>query len=116
MGVNIEATDRASEAKSPRRCYFIPADAYVEGHGFRVALVTEDEPGYVLTGTWPYTGKSGETMPYFWGHEYAAACEVAEQQNVKMGLTPADVNAILCSSLVATRRKAKAAAKARFQG
>lgn len=110
----VEQHIRGLASNEPRRCYFIPADAYVEGYGFRVAIVTEDEPGYALTGTWPYSGKPGETMPYFWGHEYAAACEAAEQQNAKLGLTPQDTDAILCSSIAATHRKAKAAAKARF--
>jgi hypothetical protein len=40
-----------------RMCYFIPTDAHIPGHGFRVSIVTEDKAGHQPTGTWPYSGK-----------------------------------------------------------
>ena len=30
-----------------RLCYYIPRDSFIEGRGYRVAIVTEDERGYV---------------------------------------------------------------------
>ena len=84
---------------SNRTCYYIPVDGYIEGEGFRVAVVTENEPGYRQTGTWPYTGARGETRPYFWGHDYNDACAIAREQNKKLGLSEEDVIKIIASSM-----------------
>jgi hypothetical protein len=100
-------------------CYYIPRDSFIEGRGYRVAVVTEDEPGYMLTGTWPYTGKGGETLPYFWGKRdepdsdanYKLACESAAQMNVRMGLDDKAVMKIIASSMggkPSKRRKVRA--------
>lgn len=84
---------------SDRVAYYIPPDGYVEDKGFRVSIVKEGEDGHCPTGTWPYTGAVGETMPYFWGHDYEKACEVAEKQNARMGLDSKAVDAIISSSI-----------------
>ena len=84
---------------SDRTCYFIPVDSYVEGEGFRVSVVTENQPGHRPTGTWPYTGAPGETRPYFWGHDYKEAQTIAQQQNEKMGISPDDATRIVLSSM-----------------
>jgi hypothetical protein len=83
-----------------RLCYFIPADGYIEGQGFRVSIIEEGESGHCPTGTWPYEGKPGQKMPWFWGDTYDGACEVAEAANLKnFGLTKEDVTAIALSSM-----------------
>lgn len=81
-----------------RLCYFIPADAYVEERGFRVSIVKEGESGHFPTGTWPNDG--AQQMPYFWGHDYQEACNIAKQQNAKLGLSDKNVSEIIMSSIV----------------
>ena len=80
-----------------RLCYFIPADGYVEDYGFRVSVVRENEVGHHPTGTWPNDG--AQQMPYFWGDDYLKACELAKQQNEKLGHTDKDVSQIITSSI-----------------
>jgi hypothetical protein len=100
-----------------RLCYYIPRDSFVEGRGYRVAVVTEDTAGYVLTGTWPYTGAAGETLPYFWGkrdepdsnENYKVACEAATFQNARMGHSDSEVMKIIASSM--RKRSGRKAAK-----
>jgi hypothetical protein len=101
---------RMTETK--RLCYYIPRDSYIEGRGYRVAVVTEREPGYCMTGTWPYTGGVGETLPYFWGKRdepdsnanYNTACDAAAFQNERMGHSEKDVAAIIASSMGKSKR------------
>lgn len=80
-----------------RTCFFIPADGYVEGRGFRASIVTEGEPGHTPSGVWPNDGT--KTMPYFWGNDYDAACKIAEEQNERLGLSKRDVLEIVTSSM-----------------
>lgn len=91
---------------SKKRCYYIPADGYVEGEGYRVSVVIEGEPGHRPTGSHPYTGHPRETRPYFWGHDYETACEIAREQNKLLGLTEDDVTQIIASSMGAQRGRA----------
>ena len=84
---------------SNRICY-IPADGYIEDRGFRVSVVTEDELGHCPTGDWPYEGKRGQKLPYFWGHDFKGAEEVAREQNTKLGLSERDVFDIVTSSMI----------------
>lgn len=88
--------------KRKRMCFFIPADGFVEGHGFRVSIVTEDEPGHCPTGTWPNDGTG--VMPYFWGPTMAEADAIAERQNAALGHSPKDVAIIISSSMAASRK------------
>jgi hypothetical protein len=90
---------------TPRVCYYIPIDGYVDGKGFRVSVVTENEPGHAPTGTWPYTGAVGETLPYFWGHDYDKATEAADVQNERMGISKRDAIEIVASSMGTGRRR-----------
>lgn len=89
----IDLTDK-------RFCYFIPADAFLPGHGYRVSIVIENEPGHFPTGDWPYEGKVGQRVPWFWGMTYEAACRIADEQNEKqLGLTKEEAFKILGSSI-----------------
>lgn len=69
-----------------RWCLFIPLDGHVEGHGWRVSIVFEDEPGHYPTGNWPYDGSPGQKAPWFWGPTYEDAVAEAAEQNAKMGV------------------------------
>jgi hypothetical protein len=82
-----------------RICYYIPVDGFIEGHGYRVSIVTENEAGHSPSGAWPYTGKPGETAPWFWGNDYDKACEIAKKANERLGLTESDVLKIITSSM-----------------
>jgi hypothetical protein len=101
-----------------RLCYYVPRDSFIEGRGYRVSVVREGESGHYPTGTWPYTGVVGETLPYFWGKRdepdsdanYKAACETAASMNERMGHSDKDVMKIVVSSMFKQRNK-KAAAK-----
>lgn len=90
-------TAQGDADENARMCYFIPDDAYVEGRGYRAAIVTEGEPGYRLTGTWPNDGTG--VMPYFWGHDLEKAQVIAAEQNAALGLSKRDVNVIILSSM-----------------
>lgn len=87
-----------------RICYYIPADGYVEDNGYRVSVVTEDEPGHSPTGTWPYEGKPGQKLPYFWGHDFETAKFIAQEQNAKLGISEDDAFEIVTSSMVTRLR------------
>lgn len=89
----------SSTPEDVRICYFISGEEYVEGKGYRAAIITENQPGYRLTGTWPHKGKRGEVMPYFWGRSLKKANEVAKEMNRRMGLSPEDVAKIVSSSM-----------------
>lgn len=82
-----------------RTCVFIPLDGYVEGHGWRVSIVVENEGGHCPTGTWPYTGKAGESMPWFWGPSYQDAKDTADEYNRQLGIEPHDAAKIVLSSM-----------------
>jgi hypothetical protein len=99
-----------------RFCYTIPADGYVEGHGWRPSVVFEDEPGHFPNGTWPYNGKPGETCPWFWGHDYETAKKIAAETNARMGLSAEDAMLIVLSTLPSAHaRQARRRAEERMQ-
>ena len=84
-----------------RWCYWIPADGYVEGHGFRVSFVFEYESGHYPTGdnAW-IAGDASKRKPWFWGHDYNAARKTAEDMNrERLGLTPKDAAHIVTTSM-----------------
>lgn len=89
----------------PRRIVFIPADGFVEGHGFRVSFVIEGESGHFPTGTWPYTGGAGEQLPWFWGPTFAAASEAADKFNERLGIDAKTASEIVLGSIGKTLRK-----------
>lgn len=96
-----------------RMCVYIPINGYVEGEGYRVSIVKEGESGHFPTGTWPYEGKPGQTMPWFWGHDYEKAVEIAKEHNAKLGLTERDVLDIISSSITKQSREDRRGANRR---
>lgn len=94
-----------SQLSNHRRwCYWIPADGYVEGHGYRVSVVFEHERGHHPTGddAW-IAGDASKRKPWFWGDTYAEARKVAEDMNrERLGLTPRDAWDIVTASMAAS--------------
>jgi hypothetical protein len=95
-------SSQISQLLSTRRwCYWIPADGYVEGQGFRVSMVFEYESGHYPTGddAW-IAGDYGKRKPWFWGHNYDEARKTAEDMNrERLGLTPRDAAHIVTTSM-----------------
>jgi hypothetical protein len=91
-----------SELMRTRRwCYWIPADGYVERHGFRVSIVFEYESGHYPTGddAW-IAGDASKRKPWFWGHSYEEAKKVAEATNQeRLGLSPREAADIVTTSM-----------------
>lgn len=90
---------RARTTRPARLCYVILPQEFVPEKGFRACVVIENEPGYRPTGNWPYTGKIGEVLPYFWGLSLDEAERAATVQNERLGLTEKDVAMIIASSM-----------------
>lgn len=102
-------SEHVSKLLSTRRwCYWIPATGYVEGKGYRVSIVFEYEGGHFPTGddAW-IAGDHGKQKPWFWGHDYAAACKVAEDMNRdRLKLSPKDAALIVTTSMSIKEEKA----------
>lgn len=81
-------------APQPRKCFYIPTDAFVEGKGFVPSLVTEGEPGHS-----PLVGNGDFAEPWYWGDTYEKAQAIAAAENAKLGLTPDDVLTIILGSM-----------------
>jgi hypothetical protein len=91
-------------ANGARMAYYVPIDAYIEGHGYRVSIVVEGLSGHYPTGDWPYTAGPSQRMPWFWGHDVEEARGHAERHNRRMGLSDLDVAAIITSSMAGQGR------------
>jgi hypothetical protein len=87
--------------RTRRWCYWIPADGYVAGQGYRVSIVFEYESGHYPTGddAW-IAGDHGKRKPWFWGHSYEEARKVAEAVNRdRLGLSPWEATDIVTTSM-----------------
>jgi hypothetical protein len=82
-----------------RSILYIPAEGYVEGHGWRVSLVFENEAGHYPTGNWPYEGKVGQKVPWFYGPTYDEAMQTARAINERNGISALEEFAILSKSM-----------------
>jgi hypothetical protein len=95
-------SNHVSKMLSTRRwCYWIPADAYVEGKGYRVSIVFEYEAGHYPTGDDAWIGGDhAKRKPWFWGHSYEEAKKVADDMNQqRLGLSPRDAAHIVTTSM-----------------
>lgn len=88
--------------KSPESCMMVLEDHYVEGEGYRAAYVTENEPGYRRSGTWPNDGTG--VMPIFFRGTFAEAEDRVRRYNESYGCSEAQARAIIASSIRASRR------------
>lgn len=84
-----------------RMVAWVPDDAFVEGRGYRVSIVVEGEDGHHPTGTWPYTGGVGQTLPWFWGDDLELARERAYQHNERGGISREQTDEIVNGSILA---------------
>ncbi len=82
-----------------RFVYFVPAEGYIEGRGYRPSVVFEHEPGHFPVGDWPYEGKPGTNAPWFWGHDYDKAVEMANEMNNRLGINEREAVEIVASSM-----------------
>lgn len=93
---------QVSQLMARRRwCYWIPAEGYVEGHGYRVSIVFEYESGHYPTGddAW-IAGDGGKRKPWFWGHSYDNARKTAEDMNrERLGLSPKEAALLVATSM-----------------
>jgi hypothetical protein len=102
---------------SDRMCAWVDEGCFIEGHGYRVSIVRENEPGHRPTGSWPYDGKPGQTMPYFFGRTAEGfSIEEARKQvddyNQQLGVSKKDAFEIVSSSMF-PRGKRRGAARSR---
>lgn len=79
--------------------YFVMPDgsSYVEGRGYRAAIVIAGEDGFHWTGTWPNDGTG--VMPYFWGPTLEDAQRIAAKQNARIGITEEEAALIVLRSM-----------------
>ena len=77
---------------------------FVEGYGYRAAVLFAGEDGYHWTGEWPNDGTG--VMPYFWGPTLKDAQHRAARLNARAGVTEEDA-AILVGRSMARGRGAK---------
>jgi hypothetical protein len=89
----------AQTEREPRIVAWVDETCYVEGQGYRVSLVHEGENGHTPTGTWPYHGKPGETLPWFWGPTIKDAQQACEEYNLRMGIDKEEAFKIVVESM-----------------
>lgn len=97
-------TNNTEQQSQGRLCVYVDETMLVEGHGYRPSFVVENVAGHRPNGTWPYHGKVGETLPWFWGktatgYSIDAAKKQAADYNKRLGLTEKDVENIITSSI-----------------
>lgn len=78
---------------------FVNELMYVKGHGYRPVFVVEGEAGYRDNGTWPYEGKVGQTMPWFFGHTIKQARELVRKHNERLGVDEEEAALIVSQSM-----------------
>ena len=99
------ADERVSELLHTKRwVYWISADQYIEGAGFRVSIVFEGVAGHYPTGNWPYEGKPGQTVPYFWGNTLEEAEAACDDANKARGISAEEAFKIVSTSISAQNR------------
>ena len=95
-------SETISQLLSRRRwCYWIPADGYVEGHGYRVSMVFEYESDHYPTGddAW-IAGDYSKRKPWFWGFSYEEARKAADVMNQeRLRISPKDAAHIVMTSM-----------------
>lgn len=85
---------------SQRSVLYVPHDAFIEGYGWRVSLVFEDEAGHYPTGDWPYTGAPGQKMPWFVpGPSYEQAQAQIRKMNEDRNFSPEEVMCVVARSI-----------------
>lgn len=81
-----------------RMVYWVADTSYVEGHGWRVSVVIEGQPGHQPTGDWPPSNPLTDRSPYFYGEDLEKARERCYVQNDRMGISREETDQIVHSS------------------
>lgn len=76
-----------------RKCFYIPVEQF-DSAGYIPSLVTEGQSGHA-----PLAGNGAHAEPWHWGKTYEDACKIAEQENARLGVSPADAVEIVLSSM-----------------
>lgn len=72
---------------------------HVEGHGFRPVFVVDGESGYRMNGDWPYDGKKGSVMPWFFGPTIEDAKRQVVQHNERLGVSEREAIMIVARAM-----------------
>jgi hypothetical protein len=91
MSDTTSATSNAAPTRE-RWCVYVDATMQVPG-GYRPAVITHGQPGFIPLGD----GARG----WIWGPSLEQAKATAREVNTALGLTEADVSAIVASSMTA---------------
>lgn len=89
--------------KGRRFVYHIEGE-WQKGHGHRVSIVIENEPGHFPTGGF------GNKAPWYWGDpndsekSFELAEETAKKANLRLGHSEEDIHTIITSSMFPDRR------------
>ncbi len=117
----MRATTKPITTDAGQFCYFIDAACLVPGYGYRPKIVYELLGGYYEHGTWPFKGKPGQTLPYFWGkieeggqvrYDLAEARRMCARANRQLGVTQKRAAEIVAQSMrlqMLDERKARSA-------
>lgn len=98
------ARKNADPKPHARIILFVDETMLVEGKGYRPVFVVEGEPGYRENGTWPYEGKAGQTLPWFYGPAFADAQKAVAAHNERLGVTGEEAWGIVARSMSAGSR------------
>lgn len=97
-------TKKADPAR--RMVMFVDETMLVEGHGFRPVFVVEGEDGFRENGTWPYEGKVGQVMPWFFGPTIEDARRQCAQMNERLGISEHEAVMIVAMAMARGSRGA----------
>lgn len=100
--VDARVFDDPIEAMNAGRrwCYAIPLNAYKDANGIVPSLVVEGVAGH-----FPMRGKDDRSAPWYWGKTRDEAERICERVNAQRGISPAEAQRILDTSIFATARR-----------
>jgi len=88
--------------------WYVPCEGFIEGRGWRVSIVYEDENGHYPTGDWPNDGTGRE--PWFVpGPTYEEAQKQVRSMNEARGIDAEEQFRVLAASMGAGRRRGRSA-------
>lgn len=82
-----------------RRVLHVDETMLYEGHGFRPVFVVEGEDGWRANGDWPYEGKPGQVMPWFFGPTIEDARRQCAQMNERLGISEREAVMIVARAM-----------------
>lgn len=83
-------------------CYYVPEDQDTKLYGgFVPSVVIENESGH-----YPMLGNGAHASPWVWGDTHEKAQQIADQVNAKRGVSKAEAERIVDSSMAAAIKRA----------